>query len=201
MPKRVPRTWWSTMSRRTGSRMRSVSRVAGGGDVAADGVEEPERRVGGVIQALALAVRKHVGDQPVAHVAREGPQDERRFAGAAGSERQPFEADHRVAAPVGEPVIAGDHRARLGAERHGPRRVFGPRGRRDEELIGGQHQLRRTGRTAAGPGACSRTATRRAISVWIAGSGVSASTVSHDSVEATSVASGRAGSAPRSTWK
>ncbi len=35
-----------------------------------------------------------------------------RFAVAAGQQRQPFQADHRVAAPIGKPVIASDNRVR-----------------------------------------------------------------------------------------
>ena len=41
----------------------------------------------------------------------EGPQDVAGLDVAAGGQGQPFEADHRVTAPVGEPVIAGDHGA------------------------------------------------------------------------------------------
>ena len=59
----------------------------------------------------------------------------------AGDERQPFEADHRVAAPVGEPVVAGDDGADLIARGMRARGIFGASDRRDQKLIGGQHQL------------------------------------------------------------
>ena len=42
---------------------------------------------------------------------------------AAGAERQPFEADHRVAAPIGKPVIAGDDGPDFFAGSVGPRGI------------------------------------------------------------------------------
>ena len=57
------------------------------------------------------------------------------------SQRQPLEADHGVAAPVGEPGVAGDHRAGGVALRVQDRLVARARVRLDDELIGGQHQL------------------------------------------------------------
>ena len=106
-------------------------------------MEEPQRGVGRVIEAFLLALREHVRDQAVADVVGEGSQDVAGFGLAAGRERQPLEADHRVAAPVGEPVIAGDDRADFVAGGVGARRFLGPSGRRDDELIGGQHELGR----------------------------------------------------------
>ena len=95
--------------------------------IALDRVEEPQRRVGGVIEPLALAVREHVRDEAVAHVVSEGAQDITRLAVPVRRQRQPFEADHRVAAPVREPVVARDHRphvvARRARARAVPRRV------------------------------------------------------------------------------
>ncbi len=49
--------------------------VAGRFQVTLDGVEVPERRVGRVIQTFALPLGKQIGNQPVANVAGEGPQD------------------------------------------------------------------------------------------------------------------------------
>ena len=149
-----------------------------------DRVEEPQRRVGRVVQPLLRAFREHVRNQAVAHVMAERAQDVSRLALTAGAECQPFEADHRVAAPVGEPVIAGDDRAHLVAGRAGARRLLDSAGRRDDELIGRQHQLRghagrrrplRRWRSAA----CAAAARRSA-----APPGSSAPIVSHDSVDA-----------------
>ena len=117
--------------------------IAGDGVVAVQRVEEPERRVGGVVQPFALAFREHVRDQAVPHVQRERPQDVVRLGVAAGDEGQAFEADHRVAAPVGEPRVAGDHRARLGADGVGLRVVDGARRRAHDELIRGERQQER----------------------------------------------------------
>ena len=110
-------------------------------DVAIDGVEEPQRRIGRVVQPFLPPFRKHVGNQTVSNVVGERAQDESRFDLAAGHERQPFKADHGVTAPVGEPVVAGDNRAHFVAERVRARRFLGAAGRRDDELIGGEHEL------------------------------------------------------------
>src|SRR6185437_13708043 len=62
-------------------------------------------------------------------------QDVSGFGMTAGREREPFEADHCVASPVGEPVITGDDGANLvsGGERS---RCIGDAARgSDEELI------------------------------------------------------------------
>ncbi len=131
------------MSSSTGSSGAAVAMSLVWRHVAADGMEEPQRRVGRVVQALALAVREHVGDQPVARVLRERPKDQRRFARAASRQRQTFQADHRVASPVREPVIAGNHGSRLGAVRQRPGRVIGTCRRRDEELIGREDEFGR----------------------------------------------------------
>ena len=60
----------------------------------------------------------------------------------ASGERQPFQADHGVAAPIGEPVVAGDHGANLVTLGTGARRVRHAADRRDQELVRGQDHLR-----------------------------------------------------------
>ena len=94
-----------------------------------------------VIEALRLALREQVGDEAVANVLGEGVQDAARLRVAAGQQRQPLEADHRVAPPVGEPGVAGDDGARLVPLGVQPHLVGRADARRDDELIGGQHQL------------------------------------------------------------
>ena len=56
--------------------------------------------------------------------------------------RQPFKTDHGVAAPVGEPVIAGDDGANVFAGGLCKDALFRTAAGQDDELIGGQHQLR-----------------------------------------------------------
>ena len=97
--------------------------VAGDVEVAVDRVEEPEGGVGRVVEALGLAVGEEVGDQAVADVVGERAEDVAGLVVPAGREGQPFEADHRVAAPVGEPVVAGDDGADLLARGVGASRV------------------------------------------------------------------------------
>ena len=54
---------------------------------------------------------------------------------------RPFEADHGVAAPVGEPVIAGDHGADFIAGGMGAGGILDSTRGYDQELVGGQHKL------------------------------------------------------------
>ena len=135
--------WCSTIDFSFGSSCRSVARSSVATQVAMDRVEEPERGVRRVVEPLLGPFREHVRNQAVAHVVPERAQDVARLALAARAERQPFEADHRVAAPVGEPVVAGDDGAHFVAGRAGARRFLDATCRRDDELVGGQHQLRR----------------------------------------------------------
>ena len=77
------------MSTSVGSSSRSVIAVAGRAQVAVDRVEEPERGVGRVVEALVLAFREHVRDQAVAHVMGERAQDVAAPRRGGRSERQP----------------------------------------------------------------------------------------------------------------
>ena len=56
--------------------------VAGPPHVRLQRMEEPERRIRRVVQALVAAVGEHVRDQAVAHIVRERPQNERRLRAA-----------------------------------------------------------------------------------------------------------------------
>ena len=90
MPNRVPRTWWSTMSMQLRQQLRRacvsvVRRV----DVAVQGVEEPQRRIGRVIEPFVFAFREHVRDQAVANVVGERAQDVARLVHAAGRSVSP----------------------------------------------------------------------------------------------------------------
>ena len=70
----------------------------------------------------AVGQHAHVGG------AAEGEQNVARDIEAAGDERQAGQRDHGVAAPVGEPVIAGDHGVQIAAAA-------------DDELVGGGGQV------------------------------------------------------------
>src|SRR5438105_15946268 len=75
-------------------------------EVTRDGVEKPKARVRGVIESLLLTLRKEVGYQAVFDVVGESAQNPARFLMAARNQRQAFQADHGVAPPIGEPVVA-----------------------------------------------------------------------------------------------
>ena len=187
MPNRVPTRWCShdlDELRQKRVQQRTVARRR---DIAIERVEEPQRGVGRVIQAVALALRKQVRQQAVANAARERAQDAFRFCGAARQQREPFEADHRVAAPIREPVITGDHRAFFVAASAHARRIGCAADRRDDELIRCQHELGRKTVPRAGIGG--RDAGEPPVAFgrergWPS----SAVTTSHGSVDATSVA-------------
>ena len=115
--------------------------VSGHVHVAVDRVEEPEGGVGGVVEPLGPPVGEEVGDQAVADVVGEGAEDVAGLVVPPGRQGQPFEADHGVAAPVGEPVVAGDDGADLLARGMRPSRVHDAPDRGDQELVGRQDQL------------------------------------------------------------
>ena len=72
------------------------------------GDDVPERRVDRVELGRVALVGEAVGQHPLGD--RPGPleQDRPRFVEPAGREAEPAQRDERVAAPVGEPRIAGD---------------------------------------------------------------------------------------------
>ena len=89
-----------------------------------------------------FSLGEEVRNQPVLDVLSEGAEDVARLGVAAGDERQPLQADHRVAAPVGEPVVAGDDRSGLIAVGVGAGGIGDAGNRRDDELVGGKDQFR-----------------------------------------------------------
>src|SRR2546425_702521 len=110
-------------------------------EVAVDGMEEPECRVSGMIQALLSTFREHVWHQTVADVSGKGAQDPARLGVTPGDQGEPFEADHGIAAPIVKPVVTSDDGAHLVASRMGPGRILDtPRGR-DDALIRSQDEL------------------------------------------------------------
>ena len=132
------------MSSSTGnsSRSRSSSPVAAW--YGADGFEVPECGIDRVVLRPFALVGEAIGQHALVHKASVGAQDARCDLGPAGGQRQAGQADHRVAAPIGEPGVAGDHALAL--------RITWQRPVHDE-LIGCQDQLlvpgRRRGRAAA----------------------------------------------------
>ena len=91
--------------------------------------------------------REVVGQQPVGDPAAEGPEDRRTLGGPPGREGQARERDHRVAAPVVEPRVAGHDRATLPV-RQRIAVALGDRIAADDERVGRHDQLAR--RTVTG---------------------------------------------------
>ena len=88
--------------------------VTRGRHMGPDGLEVPERRVDGVVLGGLVSsarVRKPVGQHALAHVPGELEEDVPRDRGTTRRERKARQGDHRVAAPVREPRVAGDDAA------------------------------------------------------------------------------------------
>ena len=83
--------------------------VAGYGGVGAHGFEEPEGGVDGVVFGRLAGIGEAVGQHALSVWRAKCAGSPARFR-AAGDEGQAGQGDHGVAAPVGEPVIAGDDR-------------------------------------------------------------------------------------------
>ena len=109
-----------------------------GFQIAVDGVKEPERRIGGMIQPLFLSLREHVGDQAIADVMCKRAKNVGSFHIPAGCERQPFQANHGVAAPVREPGITGNDGPHFVPGGLGSGGVLQASSRADNKLIRGQ---------------------------------------------------------------
>src|SRR5690606_40863132 len=86
---------------------------------------------------------EQVGNQSVPNMLSERAQNVPCLQLAAGAWRQPFQADHRVASPVGEPMVAGNDRPSLIARRLCARRILAASRRLDDELIGCQNEIPR----------------------------------------------------------
>src|SRR5919109_2874466 len=94
-----------------------------------------------MIQTRVFALGKQVGDEPVADEACEGPQNPTGLDVPARRERESFQADHGITAPVGEPVVPGDDAALLISKRMSACGIRRTASRADDELAGGQYEL------------------------------------------------------------
>ena len=95
--------------------------IAGGVDVRAHGVDEPQGRVGRVVAALRRVGR--VREQAVVESGGEALQDASPLVRASRFEEQPAIGDQRVARPIREPGVPGDD----GVARY-------------DDLVGSQHE-------------------------------------------------------------
>ena len=114
----------------------------------------------------------------------ESAQDPRGLAGAPGDQSKSLEADHGVAAPIGEPVVAGDHGADFVARGFGAGSVFqAADGVMRNWSAASTSSAAAPSRTAGS--AAESSSLRRDVSACSAASGGSARTDSQFSVEAT----------------
>ena len=143
IPYCVPRRCVVDDLRQDGEELVGQRRVAGLPLVGGGRDHEPQRGVRGVVGGVARRVREVVGHQPVPYEPRERPQDRRRSLGAAGDQRETGEGDERVAAPVVEPGVPGQHAG------HG---LTAGQATLHQELVRRQDQLADRGRRGEGTG-------------------------------------------------
>ena len=110
-------------------------------DIAVQRVKEPQRRIGRVVEALILSFREQVRDQAVAHIVSEGAQDPACLDRSPGRQSEAFQRDHCVPAPVGEPVMAGDHGAHFITLGPRPGPVGNASNRGNDEGVGRKDEL------------------------------------------------------------
>ena len=100
-------------------------------DIGAPRLEEPQCGIDGVVFGLVAGAGKDIGQHAAIDEAGKGHQDVACALSCRPVARHsPGSADHRVAAPIAEPGIAGDHRfarpaarATAGQRRKGRRRA------------------------------------------------------------------------------
>ena len=112
------------------------SPVCAGAEVRRQCLEEPEGRVHGAVLGRLAAVGEPIGNQALVEKCHISFEHTPGLPERAGPHRQAGEADHRVAAPVGEPLVAGDNGSLVGRGRDGG---MAP----DSKLFGGHLQLSR----------------------------------------------------------
>ena len=93
--------------------------VAARYEVFLHGIEQPQRRIDGVVFGRGAIIGKAIGQHALADMAGEGAQNARNHIEARSAMHESGQRDHGVAAPVGEPWITGDDgRAEVDAAPH-----------------------------------------------------------------------------------
>ena len=104
-------------------------------------MEEPKSGVGGVIEARGRTLGKQIRDEAIADIICEAAKNVLGLPVAARCESETFKRDHCVAAPIGEPMVAGNDAAHLVSDGMGANLVYGATDRGNEELISGKHEF------------------------------------------------------------
>ena len=122
--------------------------VAAGTQILLDRDEEPQAGIDRVVFRDVAGIRKAIRQHALAHKFRKGAHHARGNRRAPGGQRQAPQGDHRVAAPVTEPGIAGDDRHADG--------LSGGIAPLDQELVGRQRELLQRCRIDAARGTATR---------------------------------------------
>ena len=168
-------------------KLRQRVAVTGHAEISSQWHERYQRVASAVwYKTFVLTFRKHVGNQPIADVISECSKDIAGLQVPAGGQCQSFKADHGVAAPIREPMVAGYHGANFVACGLRSRRIRDARTRRNDELVGGKEQFCRPAACISGR-AMSISLRRRLSSRSMASAGSRAKNFSQGSVDATTV--------------
>src|SRR5437868_20163 len=117
--------------------------IVGVMQVTTERVKKPQSRVGGMIKPFLFSIWKHVWDESIANVMRESAQNIPGFQTATGYQRESFQRNHGIASPIGEPMIASDHRSHFIAGGVRASGFFRATSRGDNELVTGKNELGR----------------------------------------------------------
>ncbi len=104
--------------------------------IPADRVKIPQRRIRRVVEAHPLSFGEEIRNQSIFHIIGKGSEDGSGFLMAPGTECETFQADHRIAAPIREPMVPRDNRARFISGGTRQRLLLQSRARGDNKLIG-----------------------------------------------------------------
>src|SRR5262245_17899319 len=110
-------------------------------EIAIQGMEEPQSGIGCMIQALLFPLREQVGNKTITHIVRERAENITGLVVASRGEGKALQADHGIAAPIGEPVVPSNHCTYLVTGGMRPHGVSEATSRSNHELVCGQEQF------------------------------------------------------------
>ena len=112
--------------------------IMGSPVITIDRMKEPERGISRMVQRLPLSLGKQIRKQAVLDIVGKGSQNGSGFLLTTGAQREPFQADHRVASPIREPVVSGDDRSGFIAGRLRKGMFLQAASGKHDELVGSQ---------------------------------------------------------------
>jgi hypothetical protein len=106
-------------------------------------MEVPKSGVGSVIEARGRTLGKEIWDEAIVDAVCEAAQNILGLPVTARRESETLQRDHCVAAPIGEPMVAGNDTAHLVSDSMGANLVYSTTDWGNEELVSGKHEFGR----------------------------------------------------------